>query len=818
MDKKLRSIKNIAVLGAGVMGSQIAAHFANAGFKVFLFDMAKDDKDKSLAAQTAINTMLKAKPAAFANQQFKDRIVKANYEDNLEYIAKCDLVMEAIAENIKWKHDLYQKILPHLKSSVILASNTSAIPLHSLAADLPDWLQARFLGLHFFNPPRYMHLLEIIAHDKTDGKIVDLLEGFFVSKLGKGVIRAKDTPGFVGNRVGVFAMVLVDYHAQRLNLSPDLVDELTGSLINRPKTGTYRTLDLVGLDVMSMVVDELHETLADDPWRDIFKIPKWIQKLIDDGAIGSKVKKGVYEKRGKDIFVYDTKTGDYRKSKRKQVDKDLKDILIKSKPEDKFKALAEYDGEQAEFLLSVYSDLFHYCSYHLGDIAGSAKELDLAIRWGYGWDFGPFETWQQFGWQTVTDYLKTAHKDDKLLSAAQIPDWVLDDKRSAVHDDSGSWDANSQQMVTSFNHLVYKRQLYPPAMVGESAPEHTVIFENEVAKFWSLKKDIGILSFKTKMHVLSYEVINSIEQALDVAESRHKALIIWQEKSPFCAGANLYEILMGTKYGAVDKKTGLVGKLKKKVVETVSDLPKLDDDLPSVKDVIAKLQKVFMRLKHGSVPTIAAVNGLALGGGCEMLLHCNKVVASLESYVGLVEVGVGVLPAGGGCKEMTLRAAEDAKGDDLLPFLSKYFENIAMGKVATSAYEMRDMGYLRSDDKIVMNENELLFIAHSEAKALANSYSAPWREPIRVGGTGLRANIQGQLVNLLEGNFISEHDYDVALKIANIMTGGEVYANTKVSDEHLLQLERESFLALLKTKKTQARIEHMLKTNKPLRN
>jgi len=348
-----------------------------------------------------------------------------------------------------------------------------------------------------------------------------------------------------------------------------------------------------------------------------------------------------------------------------------------------------------------------------------------------------------------------------------------------------------KKKISSFKHPVYKKQLYPNKLSGESAP--TTLFENEAIRYWSLEPDIGILSFKTKMHVLSYDVIMGISQALDIAESRHKALIVWQESAPFCAGANLYEVLMSAKYGKLEQKAGLMGKLKQKVVETVSDLPKLEENMPNVKEVIVQLQKVFMRLKHGPVPTIAAVNGMALGGGCELLLHCDRVVASLESYIGLVEIGVGVLPAGGGCKEMALRASIDAKAT-----------------VATSAIEAKEMGYLRAADKIVMNPNEILHVAHSEAKALANSYTAPWQVPIKVAGDGGRATIQAQLLNYFEGDFISEHDYNIATQIATVMTGGDVAPNTMVETEH--------FITLMKTKKTQARIEQMLKKGKPLRN
>jgi 3-hydroxyacyl-CoA dehydrogenase len=466
----------------------------------------------------------------------------------------------------------------------------------------------------------------------------------------------------------------------------------------------------------------------------------------------------------------------------------------------------------------LYSDLFHYCAYYVGDIAHSAKELDLAMRWGYGWDRGPFEIWQDFGWQIVANHLKSESEAGHLLSSAPIPEWALDPSRTGVHDDEGSWAADRGEKITGFKHPVYKKQLYPKVLSGESVADSITHFENESIRYWSLDPEIGILSFKTKMHVLSYEVIMGISQALDIAEARHKALIVWQDSAPFCAGINLYEVLMSIKYGKLDKEAGMFGKLKQKVVESVSDLPKLEENLPSIKELGIKLQELFMRFKHGPVPTIAAVNGMALGGGCELLLHCDRVVACLESYIGLVEIGVGILPAGAGSKEMALRAYHDAKGNDVFPFVARYFENIAKATVSTSAVEAKEIGYLRDADRVVMNPNEVLSVAHSEARALANAYVPPMQEPIKVAGDSGRATIQAQLLNYFEGDFISEHDYDIATRIAKVMTGGDVPPNTMVTDEWLLNLEAENFLALLKTKKTQDRIEHMLKTGKPLRN
>jgi len=805
-----RTIQKVAILGTGVMGSQIAAHFVNANVAVILYGLSSEDKPKNTEAEQAVAALLKQNPAPLASKSYAARITKANYDEHLPLLSDCDLVIEVISENIQWKYDLYEKVIPHLKDSCILASNTSAIPLETLAKGLPENLRSRFVGVHFFNPPRYMQLLELIAQPDTSKDILDRLEGFFTSRLGKGVVRAQDKPGFIGNRIGVFAMMAVQKHAHHFGLAPDVVDELTGTMIGRPKSATYRTLDLVGIDTFMMVVNELKEALPDDPWADYFAVPDWISELAQQGALGAKTKKGVYEKRGKDIWMFDVASNDYRQIKKKQVDKKLREIFTKTAPAEQFEKLVALDHPQAKFLLAVFGDIFAYSAFHMEAIAHSAYDIDMAMRWGYGWEQGPLEQWQDFGWERVAAYLKASITD----AEKALPVWV--DNCTAVHSDSGSWSVKSAKFTENLHHPVYQKQWQPPLLCGQSR-DRTVIFEDDDICYWTIDNEVGILSFKTKMHVLSYGVLKGMEHVLDIAEKHHKALIVYQEEGAFSAGANLYEVLMGVKLGKMDGKPSLLSKMKQKAFDTFSKLPEVGD-LPSIETVIALLQTVLMRFKHGPVPTVAAVSGLALGGGCELLLHCNRVVAHIESYVGLVEVGVGVLPAGGGTKEMALRASEMSGSDrPLLPILAQYFEQIAMAKVATSAAEARDMGYLREGDKIVMHRGELLSIAHAQAHSMASDLP-PWQEPLRVMGQGGKATLRSQVVNLLEGQFISEHDAEIVTRLAEVITGGAVPENTVVSAEHVLDLERKHFLALLAMDKTQDRIEHMLKNSKPLRN
>ncbi|MGY0399249.1 MAG: 3-hydroxyacyl-CoA dehydrogenase/enoyl-CoA hydratase family protein [Ostreibacterium sp.] len=826
-------IRRVAVLGAGVMGAQIAAHFANAGLEVVLFDLPGEGGTaaaRRLPIEQAIERLKKQKPAPLASPRLLTFIMSANYQDDLQQIENCDLVIEAIAENSGWKIELYQKVLPYLRKDAILASNTSSIPIAQLASALPNERQSHFLGIHFFNPPRYMRLLEMIAHTGTQATVLDKLEGFFTNTLGKGVIRAKDSTGFIGNRIGVMAMLIALHHAKRLGLELDLIDELTGTRIGRPKSATFRTMDVVGLDTMAFVVRELHEGLPDDPWRDVLQLPDWITQLIAEGVLGQKTQKGAYQKiknmKGEsEILVYEPDKQNYRPVNKKQIDGALKSAL-KLAPQASFSELvrlSEKGNKQAAFLVACYLDLFHYCAIQLGQIADNARDLDLALRWGYGWEQGPFESWQAFGWQAVTQYLQQYIESGQSMTETALPDWVTEPDRVGVHEGDASFSATTLSNHPRSTHPVYARQLLPTTIVGYESVTGRTIFEDSTVRYWCLENEVGIISFKTKMHTLNYQLIQSLNHVLDIAEMAQQAVIVYQPDGPFCAGANLYEILMAAKLNKLDGDGGLLAKFKQKTLDIFTDLPPLADDLPSLREVIVDLQALFMRFKHGTLPTVAAVNGLALGGGCELLLHCNHVVATLESYIGLVESGVGILPAGGGSKEMTLRAHEltqqVANPNSLLSIISRYFEQIAMAKVSTSATAAQEMGYLRPQDSIILNPAELLYVAHQQARnLLAVNAPPPRMTAVTVLGETGKSTIHAMLANMLAGGFISAHDEQIALAIADTMTGGEVDGSMPVSQTWLLKLEQQHFIDLIRRKLTQDRMEHMLKTGKPLRN
>ncbi|MGB7650368.1 MAG: 3-hydroxyacyl-CoA dehydrogenase/enoyl-CoA hydratase family protein [Gallionella sp.] len=831
-------IRKVAVLGAGVMGAQIAAHLVNANVQTILFDLPAKDGEPNGVVNKALEGLKKLDPAPISSPAKISYIEAANYEQHLEMLRDCDLIIEAIAERVDWKSDLYRKVAPHLHANAIFATNTSGLSINTLAQAFPESLRHRFCGIHFFNPPRYMHLVELIPCAGTDAPLLDQLETFLVSTLGKGVVRAKDTPNFIANRVGVFSMLATVHHAERLGLGFDIVDALTGRYLGRPKSATFRTLDVVGLDVFAHVVKTMQDNLADDPWHRYFKQPDWMTTLIAQGALGQKAKRGVYQKVGKEIQVLDLASGAYRVSDGKAND-DVKDILRERDWTVKLGKLRASEDRQAQFVWSIFRDTFHYCALQLEHIANNARDLDLAVRWGFGWDSGPFEIWQAAGWQQVSGWITADIAAGKSMSQAPLPAWVSEADRSGVHTAQGSYSprplageglgvraAGSNQARSRLP--VYARQLYPDALLGEVRRFGETVFENAAVRMWHSGDGIAVLSFKTKMHTVDNDVLDGVLRAVDEAEAHFSALVLWQTELPFCAGANLLQLMQGVQEPAPE--AGMFGKLKgavSRVKYTVAGGGGMGDlfnaatgNVPKVEAVVAKFQQVSQRLKYALVPTIAAVDGLALGGGCEFSIHCTRIVATLESYIGLVEVGVGLLPAGGGCKEMAQRAAAEAKGGDIFPFLRRYFQNIAMGEVAKSAEMAREMGYLRASDRVVLNRFELLHVAKAEANALtATGYRPPLHQaqiPV-AGRTGI-ATFKASMLNMREGGFISEHDYQIGCRVAETMCGGDVETGSLVDEDWLLDLERKHFMELLATDKTQERIEFMLKNGKPLRN
>ncbi|UCC41242.1 MAG: 3-hydroxyacyl-CoA dehydrogenase/enoyl-CoA hydratase family protein [Candidatus Aminicenantes bacterium] len=787
-----RMFRKTAVLGAGVMGAQIAAQLANTGVQVVLFDLPSKEGNKNDIVNRALKGLTKLRPSPLAAKSTLDGIRPANYEQHLELLKDCDLVIESISEKIEWKHDLYKKIISFLKKDAILTSNTSGISISKLAEVLTEEVKPRFCGTHFFNPPRYLYMVELIPHTGTDPMILDVLESFLTTTMGKGVIRAKDTPGFISNRVGSFSLNAVFYHTERLGLPFDLVDKLTGLGIGRAKSATYRTADIVGLDTIALVTEKsLAANLEDDPWHKFILVPAWMQALIDKGVLGQKTGAGIYKKVGKDILVIDLETQDYRPV-RDDVDNEVNKILRIRDWREKFDAIKECKSTQGDFLLSIFRDLFHYGAVHLSEIAHCARDVDLALRWGFGWTLGPFEIWQAAGWRETTDMLVDDIQAGRTMSDPPLPDWVLEEGRTGVHQPEGSWSPSEKTLIPRSDHPVYKRQLFPDFVLGEKPRRTESVFETDDVRMWHTNDELAVLSFKTKMNTVNEGVMDGIFQAIEKTEKDFKALVLWQPAGPFSAGANLDAIMKEVQEGNYD----------------------LMDEMTS------RFQKVNMALRYSCIPTVAAVQGMVLGGGCEMMIHCDRIVAALETYAGFVEVSIGLIPAGGGTKEMVLRAAEDAKGGEIFPHLARYYEQVATGKYSGSALEAREMGYLRQGDLIIPNKHEILHVAKREAEAL---YEAGYRPPnpakdIPVVGRTGRATLQAMLVNFYKGNFISEHDYLIGSRLATLFSGGEIDAGHRVNDQWLLSLERDVFMELLRKEKTHERIQHMLEKGKPLRN
>ena len=806
-----KAFSKIAVLGSGTMGGQIAAHFANLGFEVVMFDTSHEALSKSL------NMMKKLKPTPLASQSVIGLIKTSTY-DTMDVLSKCDFIIESVVENLDIKKQLFSNIAPYVNDDAVLVTNTSGLSIQKIAEHSPESLRSRIFGVHFFNPPRYLPLVELIRTSFSDEKLLHKAEGFITSALGKEVVYAKDSPAFIANRIGVFSFLAVLKHAENFSLSADTVDALTGKRVGRPASATFRTLDVVGLDVMSNVVKNIYENAKDDPWVELFKLPDWIDNLIAEGSLGSKTKKGIYEKIGKDIYVYDPASDEYRLSD-KTISSEVKKILKENgNIENSLLTLSKSDDPQAQFLWSVHRDVFHYACYQLEHVAETVRCVDLALKSGFAWQRGIFEQVQLTGWSEVRDSLNVDINNGAALSSESLPSWVLD--KSFVYSDEGAYDPNKNQYTPRSSHPVYDRQLFKPLLKGEKQHQQDILLDGESTKLVNIGDGVASISFKTKMNVLSSSVLTELPKCLDFLEDNgFNALIFKQEQEHFCAGANLYEIISAIKLGLLEKDPGVTSKAKKKAFELMHpELPKLGK-LYSIKKIVAMLQELFMRLKHGKILTIAAVDGLALGGGCELLLHCNKVVASMNSYIGLVEVGIGALPAGCGSKEMTLRAYTNKETDDIFPLLSKYFEQIAMAKVSASALEAKEMGYLKADDVIIANPNELLYVAKQQALALLDSgFKSPLDSTFKVVGKAGYANIMAQVANLHEGHFISEHDNYIVTHLAKVMTGSKVEENTTVNSQMILDLERKYFIKLLSTKKTQDRIEYMLRNSKPLRN
>ncbi|HMS26925.1 MAG TPA: 3-hydroxyacyl-CoA dehydrogenase/enoyl-CoA hydratase family protein [Burkholderiaceae bacterium] len=794
-------VKKVAVLGAGVMGAQIAAHLVNCKVPVVLFDLPAKEGPKNGIVSKAVEGLKKLKPAPLGVPEDAALIVQANYEEHMGMLAQCDLVIEAIAERMDWKLDLYTKIAPHLAPHAIVASNTSGLSITKLSEALPESIKPRFCGIHFFNPPRYMYLVELINTPTTQAQILDDLESFVTSGLGKGVVRAHDTPNFIGNRIGIAGMLATMKQVENFGLTYDVVDDLTGKKLGRASSGTFRTADVVGLDTMTHVIKTLQDNLSvkTDPFYDNFATPTVLAKLLELGNLGQKTGAGFYKKVGRDIFRFDAASQEYVAGGAKA--DDVVGRMLKKPAAERLKLLRNAEGAEPRFLWAILRDQLHYSAVHLHEVAETARDIDLAMRWGFGMKQGPFELWQEAGWLNVAQMIKEDIDAGKALCKAPLPEWVFKGpvaEAGGVHTPAGSWSASANKFIPRRNLPVYQRQHFPEDVAGCITSAATTagktLHEDEAIRLWTLDDEVVIASIKTKMHAISPDVTEGLIMAIDMAEKNYKGLVIWSPDEMFSAGADLQAMLPAFMMSGVS----------------------------AINEVEHELQKAMLKLRYANVPTISAVRGLALGGGCEMAVYSAKRVAAMESYIGLVEVGVGLVPGAGGLAYIARRAAENANSStnkDIIPFLTEGFTAAAMAKVGTSAIESRKLGYLLDSDVIVPNKDELLYVAINEAKSLFNSgYRAPLRRSFAVAGRNGIATIKGSLVNMRDGGFISAHDFDIACKIAYVVCGGDVDAGTLVTEEYLMTLERQAFCALLVTAKTQERIMGMMNTGKPVRN
>ncbi len=795
------TVNKVAVLGAGVMGAQIAAHLVNVKVPVVLFDLPAKEGPKNGIVTKAVEGLKKLKPAPLGVADDAVLIQQANYEEHMDVLKDCDLIIEAIAERMDWKLDLYKKIAPFVAPHAIVASNTSGLSITKLSEALPEDIKPRFCGIHFFNPPRYMALVELINTPTTQAQVLDDLEAFVTSNLGKGVVHAKDSPNFIANRVGIAGMLATMKEVENFGLTYDVVDDLTGKKLGRASSGTFRTADVVGLDTMAHVIKTLQDTLSieTDPFYESFATPAVLKKLLELGNLGQKTKAGFFKKVGRDVMRFDLGSGEYVPAGQKA--DEVYARMLKKPAAERLKLLRAAEGKEGQFLWAILRNSFHYAAVHLASIADNARDVDFCMRWGFGMKQGPFELWQEAGWLEVAKMVQEDIDAGKALCKAPLPKWVFEGpvaERGGVHQPEGSFNPSTGQFVAPRQLPVYQRQHFSETVLGSNAPKAetagTTVFEDESIRLWTLDQEVLIASIKTKMHAIGGGVIEGLLKAQALAAESYHGLVVWSHDEMFSAGADLQSMMPAFMMGGAT----------------------------AIEGAEAELQKAMLQLRYSNVPVVSAIRGLALGGGCELAVYSSKRVAAMESYIGLVEVGVGLVPGAGGLTYIARRAAENmalSTSKDVLPFLTEGFTAAAMAKVGTSALESRKLGYLLESDVIVPHKDELLFVAINEAKAMyASGYRAPHKRSFPVAGRSGIATITAQLVNMRDGGFISAHDFHIGKLIAEVVCGGQVDAGTLVTEEYLMALERKAFCSLITHPKTQERIMGMMSTGKPVRN
>ncbi len=797
------AIRKTAVLGAGVMGSAIAAHLANAGLPVLLLDIVPREPDererargldlsspqvRNRLARDGIEKALAARPAAFGHRDRAALVTAGNFDDDLPRLADVDWVVEAVVERLDVKNALFSRVAPHLKPGALLTTNTSGLSLGAMAEALPGPLRPRFFGTHFFNPPRYMHLLELVPSGETDRRELEAFARFAEDRLGKGVVYAKDTPNFIGNRIGIFSMLYTLRAMEAHGLTVEQVDALTGKALARPKSATFRTADLVGLDVLAHVAATQYEGAPDDERRDVFRLPGWLSAMISGGLLGQKSGAGFYKQEKVDgqktILAIDPSTGQYRPKGRAEFPS-LAEAKTVEDPGARVARLVAGKDPGSRFAWDVTAETLLYAARRIPEVADDIASVDRALRWGFGWEVGPFEIWDALGVPASVARMESDGRDVpesvRALAASESPSFYRREGSA-----TRVWDLGRREPVALADR--------PKVVVlSDLKGAGRTLFTNPEASLVDLGDGVACLEFHSKMNAIGGGILQAIQKAVSEAGTAYQALVIGNQGENFSVGANLMLLLFEA----------------------------LEGNLPEIDAMVRAFQGATMALKYAPVPVVAAPFGRVLGGGAEVCLHSHRVQASHETYVGLVEVGVGLLPAGGGTKEMLLRQmAGSPEGADPLPFVRRAFETLGMGKVSLSAWEAFDLGFLRRGDAVSMNPEHLIHDAKRAALDLLDTGWQPLRRPARVavmGREGL-ANVRSMLHNMVQGRQISEHDALVGGKIAWVLCGGEVDWGTVVTEEYLLELERRAFVELCGQRKTLERIQHILKTGKPLRN
>ncbi len=789
----MKPIHRAAVIGAGVMGSGIAAHLANAGIEVLLLDMVppnlgeaekKDRAARNRWSQGGLEKALKARPAAFFHPSFARLVSVGNVEDDLERTADCDLVIEAIIEKMEPKRDLFSRLEKIVKPGCIVASNTSGLRIAEMMAGRSDAFRKSFLVMHFFNPVRYMKLLELVTGPDTDPAVFDRVRRFGEDVLGKGIVVGKDTPNFVGNRIGAHAMMASIHAMIEMGLSPEDVDAITGPSMGHPKSASFRTADLVGLDTFVHVSENCHASLTEDEDRAVFEVPAFIRTMLEKKILGDKTKGGFY-KKGKDgqFETFDPQTLSYRpKGGDESIKKATKSIEKLASPAERVKKLAADGGKAGAFAWKVLARSLAYSARRIGEIADSVTAVDDAMKWGYNWELGPFEAWDALGFAETVDRME---KDGVALPASIKK--MRASGATGFYQGDKVYDLIKGEYVA--RHVDPRNATFTIMKRGE-AP----VLKNDGAEAWDLGDGVLGLTFKTKANSIDPDVISMLGKAAERAEEDFRALVIHNDGDHFCVGANLFLIVM-----------------------TASN-----KDWEQLRSIVKAYQDATQRLKYARVPVVGAPWGMTLGGGLELCFACDSVQAAAETYSGLVEVGVGLLPGGAGTLNMLWRALEgvpEGASINTQEIVTQVFKNIALAKVATSADEAKALGYFRKTDGVSFDRSRQLTEAKARAIGLAASgYHPPAKRAYKLPGESGIATLRMMVDTLVAGGYASEHDAKIATKVAEVLCGGVAGASRVVTEEEVLELEREAFVSLCGEPKSQERMQYMLMNSKPLRN